>query len=600
MGVWAHGVMALTVLTAVGTGCAGRSQRIGDDGGAGGVSGAGGSSTASSGGTGGSSGNGLGGGAGKGAGGGSAGSSIAGVGNTSGGTAGSGGSAGSAGGVAGLSGAAGAPPLGEPEWLPQGSIQLSGYLYRRTLSALLGLPFTEEYPRQSLVLQAGVDPRMEGPSPQLSEIARAEVAAMSDAALLEALGCSDGSRGCAEVVADQFAPRAFRRPLDDVERAAILAVYDDTAEGTIPSPLRATVLSVLESSAAHWISAIGTRNELGEITLDDYEIASLMSYGLTGLPPDANLRSLASAGLLRASDNRRAEADRLLSLDEGLATYQAFVRDWFRVRDAKELWFYEAESALAESMLLETNRFIEVATYEDGAAVSELLSASWSMLDLNMIEHYGIEPITAAARVDISATRRRGILGHASFLASRSSAEQGGLIGRSVATLRLLCEDLPEPPLEVPPIPTPEPSSTYREALSQATASPGCRGCHAVLDPVAFSFGKFDGRGVFSELEGSIPIDSTGMVTTFDGVGFSFDDSADLAEQMAIHPKFAECFDRNVVAASTGANVRDEAVSDYVQRAAADDNVPSMIETVLRWAESEHFVRRTPCCAIAE
>jgi hypothetical protein len=501
-----------------------------------------------------------------------------------------------------VGGEGGVPPLGEPKWLPQGSLALSKHLYRRTLSALLGLPFTDDYAREQSILDAGLDPKVDAPASELlAEIARVEVSNMGEGALIEALGCDDESIACATIVATTFAPRAFRRPLTQAEQQEIIDVYAmHPAELVDPPPLTETVLHVLLSPHTQWIRAMGTPNELGEITLDDFEIASLLSYGITALPPDDELMAAAAAGALRSPDSRRAQAERLMRQADGRATYQAFIRDWFRIRDAADLWLYQAEPDLAESMLLETNRFIEAATYEYGAPASELLLAAWSMLDANMVQHYELEPDSAAAAVDISDTRRRGLLGHASFLSSLAYGQSTGLIARSVATLRLLCEDLPEPPLEVPPVPTPEPSSTYREALSQATANPGCRGCHAVLDPVAFSFGKFDGRGVFSEFEGSLPIDSTGTVSTFDGATFSFVDSADLAEQMALHPNFAECFDRNLVAASTGANLRHEAVSDYVQRAAADDTVPSMLETVLRWAESEHFVRRAPCCAIAE
>jgi hypothetical protein len=170
------------------------------------------------------------------------------------------------------------------------------------------------------------------------------------------------------------------------------------------------------------------------------------------------------------------------------------------------------------------------------------------------------------------------------------------LIARSIATLSLLCEELPMPPLEVPPIPPDEPAVTYRERLSQATANPGCQGCHAVLDPGAFEFGKFDNWGAEVELDNGVPIDTTGGVQTFGGVTFMFADSADLSLQLASEPRFAECFNRNLVQVFAGVELDDPVMTDYVRRFPSDGAVFSMSDTLLAWIESEHFIRRTQCC----
>lgn len=608
MGARVNGAFGFLMAVSLGVGCAGRSQRIGDDDddgvSAGGSGGAGGSSM-------------TGGGAGGGSGGAGGTISTGGGATHTGGAAGAfGGAGGSAGagntagvasaGSSGAAGQGGAPPLADPIWFTSGSLPLSERAYQRTVAQLLGLAFDDTLPRVRLVLEPGVDPMRDAPElSHLSEIARAEVDAMELGTLLEVLGCVDESRTCAELISLDLAMRAYRRRVEAPERATIVAIYDDAVAAGAPSPIKEVVVAVLSSPHTQWLRAVGTADELGNVTLDDYEIASLLSYGLTGLPPDAQLRETAESGQLRdildggrilVPSQRRAEAERLLQSADGVGTYQDFIRDWFGIKDAKQLWFYDDEPALADAMLLETNRFIQVATFENSEPVSELLSASWSILSAPMVEHYGLMPDSASAVVNLYDTRRRGLLHHASFLASRSNEQAASLIARSLTTLSLLCEDPPMPPLEVPPIPPPEPAVTYRERLSQATATAACQGCHAVLDPIAFAFGKFDNWGAEVELDNGFPIDTTGSVQTFDGLSFAFADSADLALQLASEPRFAECFNRNLVRAFAGAELDDPVTTDYVQRFPSDGAVFSMSDTLLAWVESEHFVRRTECC----
>jgi hypothetical protein len=594
MGARVNGAFGLILAGAVAAACAGRSQRSeGDDGGEGANDGAAGSggvagtSTSAGGNTG------------------VAGSTVGTTGgtiSTGGGAIGAGGNAGvPIGGTSGMpgvagsaagGGSAGAPPLGEPTWFVSGSLPLSKRAFQRTVAQLLGLAPDETLPRERLRLVPSIDANVDAPqNVELTEIARREVNAMDELALRDVLGCVDFSRACGEKIATDFAPRAFRRPLTQRESEVVLEVFDAVVSA---SPLKETVIAVLSLAPAQWLRAVGTRDELGAFRLDDYEMASILSYGLTGLSPDEQLRAVAAAGELRDPLRRREEAERLLATFEGLETYTDFIGDWFRIKEPEDFWFYDQNPGLADAMELETALFIETATFDEAAPVSELLSAPWSILSATLIEHYGITTSDASARVDLSATRRRGVLHHGSFLASHSYQEQGGLIARSVATLKLLCEKVPEPPVEVPPIPPPEPGRTYRDRLSQATASAACQGCHSSLDPVAFSFGKFDGYGAFVELDEGVPIDAAGTVQTFDGSTFSFVDSADLAEQIGVHPRFTECFNRNLVGAFVGEAIDHPAMTDYVERFAADGAVRSMVESVLAWVESEHFVRRHP------
>jgi hypothetical protein len=245
-------------------------------------------------------------------------------------------------------------------------------------------------------------------------------------------------------------------------------------------------------------------------------------------------------------------------------------------------------------MLDETRYFIQ-AVLAQNAPISTLLNADYTFVDSALATFYGLSsPDTGFARADLSGTPRRGLLHHASWLASTShDATTPSYPARAISVLRLLCENPPPPPPDIDVnVPIPMPGASRRQQMAAETAQPTCRTCHAVLDPIAFSFDHFDGVGRYRETENGLAIDTSGSVHTFGNRDFVFDSSTNLVLQLASDPGLSRCYATNLAAAWVGAELSDPAANDYASRwdfAARDKGVR---DAILAWVESPYFFTR--------
>ena len=518
-----------------------------------------------------------------------AGSTSAGAG--SGGRTASGGSAGTSGGSGPSTGGTSdsGPPTGPEVWFPRGQIELRGRPLADAVSFLLSTPRFEQDLEASMTHSGAPC----GDNALAEKQLDAQLALVSDAALLDGLGCTSADDECARDVSERFASRAWRRPLSAAESDDLYALYSSgVSAGGETAALRSLVREVLSAPPVRCLSEQGKLVASGRYELDDYELASLLSYGVTGLPPDEELWTALEAGELDLSE----QLERLLDTAAARSYLELKVQRFFRVPEAGELWIGvegtpDADPALAASMVEETRRFIDDIVFERSAPVSELLTADYSFIDGALAEHYGLSSPTSDEfeQVDLSGTRRRGVLHHASWLTATSHPGATSLSARSAYPLKLLCAELPpSPPNVAPPSPVPFEGST-RERIEVATSASVCRACHSVLNPIFYAFEHFDSVGAYREEENGFAIDSSGSLSTFDGAAFEFDDSAELVEQIGRHPAFNDCFVRTAVSEFVALSTSDSAVSDYVARAHRPGDDEEVLEVIRDFVASDHF-----------
>ena len=136
----------------------------------------------------------------------------------------------------------------------------------------------------------------------------------------------------------EFAERAWRRPLVDVEKEKLRALYHvfrgrklehDTA-------LRITLARVLVAPGfLYRTEQPASGNEAAPVT--DLELATRLSYFLWSSLPDAELRRIAGAGELRDPENLAAQTKRLLSDDRVRRLAIQFGCQWLGVRGFDQL-----------------------------------------------------------------------------------------------------------------------------------------------------------------------------------------------------------------------------------------------------------------------
>ncbi|HNN95894.1 MAG TPA: DUF1592 domain-containing protein [Pseudomonadota bacterium] len=367
-----------------------------------------------------------------------------------------------------------------------------------------------------------------------------------------------GDTACLESFLQGFAARAFRRPLSDGERERLRTAY--ASEHAAPEPfLRGlqTVLEVILQSPQFLY-----REELGApdaergattVTLSDYELASELSFLITGSLPDDALWSAVQGGRFHRPEDHLQQAVRLLAQPGARPTLRAFLHKWLATDRVPTLSkaasvYPRFSTRLAASMAGELDRFYDEVLWRGRGSLQALFTENTSFVDADLAALYGV-PHSGEdfARVQLPAEQRAGVLTRAGFLSVHSASDSSGPVSRGVFLLHaLLCLPPPQPPANVPPaIPVGDPRGanlTTRQRFAQHVADPACAGCHTRIDGVGFGFEEFDGIGAYRTTENGQPVDTRGtLMGTFeidgDYVGVS-----ELSRRLADSQLLARCF----------------------------------------------------------
>jgi hypothetical protein len=300
-----------------------------------------------------------------------------------------------------------------------------------------------------------------------------------------------------------FAARAWRRPLADEERAALLAGYRaDRADGMEHDPaFRAALARVL---ASPWFlfrveePARGPRWQ----PVTGLELATRLSFLVWDSIPDDEL--LAAAPRLHEPAVLAAQLRRMLEDRRARGMAEEFGARWLGVRDfvanhGRSLEdFPEFTPAVRDALAEEPVRWFEDMLVSDRPVV-DLIAADAVVVNDVLAKHYGIPGVSGREwrRVEkVAAAGRGGLLGLGAVLAKHCAASRTSPIKRGAWVAHMLGERLPSPPPDVPPLPeTPPAGLTSREITEFHTKDSRCSGCHSRIDPYGMSLERFDALG---------------------------------------------------------------------------------------------------------
>jgi hypothetical protein len=126
-------------------------------------------------------------------------------------------------------------------------------------------------------------------------------------------------------------------------------------------------------------------------------------------------------------------------------------------------------------------------------------------------------------------------------MSAYASASESSPIKRGKwVRVNLFCQDLPNPPANVPPPPEPAEGLTTRERFAQHTDNDACRGCHALIDGLGFGLEHYDGMGAFRAQENGEDVDAKGEVT-FTDVDGEYEGGPELAAILASSAEARNC-----------------------------------------------------------
>lgn len=308
----------------------------------------------------------------------------------------------------------------------------------------------------------------------------------------------------AERIVRDFAARAFRRPVGDSDVRPFLDIVESrlAEKDSFEQAVRAGLAAVMSSPRFLFLDERPGK-------LDDYALASRLSYFLWSSMPDLELFQLAAERKLGRPEILREQVERMLRSPKADALTTNFCGQWLALRDIDftsphYLLYPEFDQMLKVSMVKETELFFEELLKND-LSVANIVSSDFSMLNGRLARHYGIpdvEGLWQFRKVQLPPeSHRGGVLTMASVLKVTADGTSTSPVKRGAWILdRILGTPPSRPPADVPPLePDIRGAKTIREQLAKHRDNPTCAGCHSQIDPPGFALESFDVIGGYRE-----------------------------------------------------------------------------------------------------
>ena len=320
-----------------------------------------------------------------------------------------------------------------------------------------------------------------------------------------------GPNEAARQIIRHFADRAFRRPLDDDELNRLMQLFaaTDRANEQLDRRLQPVLTAILVSPRFLFRVELDPPSAESQSTrpLDDWELASRISYFLWSSMPDDELFDLTRRGQLRAQ--LPAQVHRMLHDPKSKALVENFSDQWLQTRrlnsmspDAKQ--FPKWNSDLRTAMHQEATSLFAYIIAEDRSLL-ELIDAPYTFLNQPLAEFYGIDGVQGDEfrRVDLpAASPRGGVITLAAVLTVTSNPDRTSPVKRGKWILEnILGTPPPPPPPDVPTLAARHGGksiATVRQQTEQHRADPRCASCHSEMDPLGFGLENFDAIGRYS------------------------------------------------------------------------------------------------------
>ncbi|MEE2948412.1 MAG: DUF1592 domain-containing protein [Verrucomicrobiota bacterium] len=354
----------------------------------------------------------------------------------------------------------------------------------------------------------------------------------------------------------QFAERAWRRPVKDaeIEPYTNLIAAEQEAGESFKSAYRSALASVLVSRSFFNLEE-GSADEK-RARLNDFELASRLSYFLWSSMPDEQLFAAARRGELHKPDTLAQQVDRMIADPKIGRFLESFPKQWLQLHRVgmfqpdPEL-YPEYEPWLEESMVEETTAYF-AEMFTGNLPLREAVDSNWTMLNSRLAIHYeipGPHPL-GLTRVNLGPeTRRGGILTQASILSLTSDGTRHRPVHRGAwVSEAILAHTPPSPPPNVDPLEPivgDKPKTTIRSQLEAHATDPNCVSCHSKIDPLGLAFENFDAIGRWREIErvkggvGEDPrVNASGTLPD----GRTFENTAEFKKLLAGDNRITEAF----------------------------------------------------------
>lgn len=293
-----------------------------------------------------------------------------------------------------------------------------------------------------------------------------------------------------------FAGRAFRRKVndDDIKPFLNLVKAKLAKKYSFERAVRVGLMAVMVSP-----NFLFLRENPGK--LDDFALASRLSYFLWSTMPDEELLALAGKGKLSAPKILREQVERMLKNPKSAQFTENFVSQWLGLRDIdatmpSHILYPEYDEMLKYSMLKETYLFFgEV--LKDDLSLTNFIASDFSMLNGRLAKHYGIPGVDGWKFQKVKLppdSHRGGVLTMASVLKVTANGTYTSPVLRGAWVLDRILGTPPSPPPEGVAAIDPDirGATTIRDQLAKHRTVASCASCHVKIDPPGFALENYD------------------------------------------------------------------------------------------------------------
>ncbi|MEM1228408.1 MAG: DUF1592 domain-containing protein [Planctomycetota bacterium] len=395
-----------------------------------------------------------------------------------------------------------------------------------------------------------------------------------------------------------FAELAYRRPAGPESIESIVQLSKSLLRdgASFTEALRAGYRTILCSP--RFLYFVEPADPSGR--LDDWAVASRLSYFLTGSMPDKPLRRAAAEGRLQSPRQRANQVDRLLRSRRGKSFVADFADQWL---DLVNIDFTEPDRRLhpqfdilvQNGMLQETRCFLQQ-HFDENLPVTNLFDADYTFLNERLARFYDIPGVQGDQMRPVQLdpqSPRGGLFSQGSILKVTAAGNDTSPVLRGIwVSERLLGVEIPPPPASVPAVePDIRGATTIRELLAKHQSDSNCAACHKNIDPPGFALEMFDAAGQwrshYVRKDGrkyvqAAQIDPSGVMPD----GDSFDTFQTFRSTMANQPELlASNLAQKLLVYGTGAPIAfadRESIQSIVDRTKADQyGVRSILHEVV-------------------
>lgn len=373
-------------------------------------------------------------------------------------------------------------------------------------------------------------------------------------------GCDaevDGALLCGQEVIAALGRRVVRRPLMDEELTSLMRLVDFALAGgeSFERGIEYALAAMLSSPQFLYRNVPPSVAPAGVSALDDYALATRLSYFVWGSTPDDALLDSAGQGALRDPIRLRAEFDRMLGDDKASALFDGFFSQWLALGKLSNAWPDDSilpgfSDEVREQMLQEARLFFSDVVARDGSAL-EFINGRSTFVNETLAGIYGVSGVTGSelVRVDTDPSQRAGVLTMPVILTMTSDPDRTNIVRRgSWLAESILCAAPPPPPENVSPLPDPLDGETEREQLLRHRADPACAPCHNLIDPLGFPFDNYDAAGHWREDLDGQPVDVAGQMPD----GRAFDGVQGLVQLLEEGPDYKTCVSQKLMSYALG------------------------------------------------